>query len=231
MPSEICFRAIHRWALLPYKHRIETSDAARKAKLYEREFRWLRARRVPPLCRPWRLGQELGWLVPSPIDVRLTPIQGVEVEADHDSLQELAHASDYTQLWHRDSFALVLKPSDWLRFYQYRTKEGWMCMFLPNGEGSVEWHLGWQIDIPDDMFLLIMPGPDIPGLEVPLGVLDAKSIGRFNASHGVSIAVRPQREIAIRRGDPVARLVLLHAESVGATSKFLPAPDEQTEPR
>lgn len=230
MPAELCFHALHPWALLPFKHRVDASSAARKAELYAREFRWLRASRVGALCWPWRVGQELGWLVPSPVDVRFTPLCEVEVEPDPTAMQELGQVTDHTELWRRERSALALKPTGWLRFHQYRTSDGWMSMFLPNGEGSVEWHLGWQVVLPEDAFLLVMPGPAMPELEVPLGVFDAKTVCRLNATHGVSIAIRPCREVSVRRGDPIARLVLLHADSVRAKARFLLTEEGPSDP-
>lgn len=230
MRAEVCFRALHPWALLPFKRRVDAGAAERKAALYSRELRWLRSSRVAALCWPFRLGQELGWLVPSPIDVRLTPLCELEVDPAPAATQDLAQVTDHTELWHRGRSALALKPTGWLRFHQYRTAEGWMSMFVPNGERSVEWHLGWRVDIPDDAFLLVMPAHEARGLDVPLGILDAKTVRRLNATHGISIAVRPRRAVPIQRGQPIARLVLLHADSLRAKATFCPADDDPRDP-
>jgi hypothetical protein len=54
-------------------------------------------------------------------------------------------------------------------------------------------------------------------------VLDEKTVRRLNATHGMSIAIRPRREVWVRRGDPIARLVLLHADTRRAKARLLPA--------
>ncbi len=95
-------------------------------------------------------------------------------------------------------------------------------MFVPNGAGAAEWHLGWDVEIPDGMFLLVLPAPAIPGLEVPSRVLDHRTLLRACEGEGISIAVRPKATVAVKRGDPVARVVLLDSASVTAKGTFEP---------
>ena len=99
-------------------------------------------------------------------------------------------------------------------------------MFVPNGEGSVEWHLGWQLHMPEDFYLLILPSPELPDLQVPPGVLDAATVRRLNNEHGVSIAVRPRASVKIKRRQPVARLILLHEDSLKVSANFEEVPSD-----
>ncbi|MGW4889960.1 hypothetical protein [Streptomyces murinus] len=109
--------------------------------------------------------------------------------------------------------------TNWLHLYQFRAEAGWENMFLPNGAGSVEWHLGWNVELPRGYFLMVAPletGPE--GLEVPTGVISSTVCGRMTQGQGFGIAVRPTRPVTIARGQHIARLILLHADSLRATS-------------
>ncbi|MBW4717319.1 hypothetical protein [Saccharothrix obliqua] len=88
-------------------------------------------------------------------------------------------------------------------------------MFVPNGSGTVEWRLGWGIRIPDRYLLLVL-GAGHPGLEIPLGILLARVVNAMTDRGGFSLAVHPTEPTTVRRGDPVARVVLLHPDSVQA---------------
>ncbi|MET7694377.1 hypothetical protein ABZT06_41650 [Streptomyces sp. NPDC005483] len=108
----------------------------------------------------------------------------------------------------------------WLHLHQFRTPRGWENMFLPNGAGTVEWRLGWAADVPRGYFLLVMPLPGLEGLEVPVGILTSTVIARMAQDNGVSIAVRPTDRAVVRRGQPLARIVLLHADSLQAKGVY-----------
>lgn len=85
-------------------------------------------------------------------------------------------------------------------------------MFIPNGQGTVEWRLGFSVTGVGDHAVLIMPvGVDNLGVEV--GVLTAASLRRMEAT-GFSIAVAPRAPVAISRGQEIARIVLLHSDSL-----------------
>lgn len=223
-PVEVRFHARHPWAILPYKVKVDQGAARERASLYAQEFRWLRANRVPELCWPWRLGAELGWVVPSPVDVTFTPLGETEVDPEAEDLALLGDITGAAELWRRERAAFAIPRAPWLRLHQYRVGDAWHAMFLPNGAGAAEWHLGWDVEIPEGTFLLVMPGPAISGLEVPMGVLDRRALVRAREGEGMSIAVRPGTTAEVRRGDPVARLVLLDAKSLTAKAVFEPAP-------
>jgi hypothetical protein len=103
-----------------------------------------------------------------------------------------------------------------MRQHDFRSPIGnWESMFVPNGSGTVEWRLGWGIEIPERYFLMII-GAGLAGLEIPLGVVAADTVNAMTARGGFSIAVHPAGVAHIQRGDPIARLVLLHPDSLQA---------------
>lgn len=60
-------------------------------------------------------------------------------------------------------------------------------------------------------------GADGPGgLEVPTGILDHRTVQRLNAETGFSIAIKPRRSVQLRRGQPFAKILLLHPDSLRA---------------
>ena len=88
-------------------------------------------------------------------------------------------------------------------------------MFIPNGEDTIEWRLGFTITGVDDHSVLVFPSDHHPELGVKVGVLTSASLQRLEAT-GFSIAVSPNRRVPIRRGQEIARIVLLHPESLKA---------------
>jgi hypothetical protein len=78
------FSQLQPWAIMPGKFQVDRVGARNRADLYRQSFRYVRAERRPEHCAPWVMGQELGWRVHSPVDVTLTPLEQIEVEADAD---------------------------------------------------------------------------------------------------------------------------------------------------
>jgi len=219
--TTVRFRRRYDWALLPFKQRIDTDAAKEEATIYAKEFRWLRAYRRPELCWPWRLAQELGWVIPSPVHVNLSPISDEEVEipaGNPSALTDLSSATGYTEFWARASSLLATHRSAWLRFHQFRVGDHWECMFVLNGAGAVEWHLGWTVEIPTGMFVLLLPYDTTIPVEVPMGVLTDDAVARLNAGHGLSVAIRPRAPVEVHRGQPIARILLLDAATIKARS-------------
>jgi hypothetical protein len=132
----------------------------------------------------------------------------------HNRFAVRAAAAGYSALWRRGKNFIGIRNAGWLRQAEVKTDRGWEAMFVPNGGGSLEWHLGWDLEIPAGYFLLVFGMEELPDLEVPVGVMDSKALGRLNQTSGMAIAVRPRRPVSIARGQPVARMVLLHADSV-----------------
>lgn len=210
-------RARYPWALLPAKAQSNISAARHDAALYSKQFRWLRRDRVPELCWPWRLGHEVGWTIPSPVHVRMDRIEDLELSAaDPEELQAAATAAGYDALWRRGPVHIATRSAGWIRESEVKTDRGWEAMFVPNGGGTLEWHLGWNVEIPAGYFLLVVGTEELPQLEVPAGMLDSKALSRLNQTTGMAIAIRPRGPVEISRGQAVARMLLLHPESLKA---------------
>ena len=116
---------------------------------------------------------------------------------------------NYNEVWERGGGYVATKSNGWLRFTQFRgVDDNWESMFIPNGEGTVEWRLGWAARIPEHTFLLII-GLDDHALQVPTGIMTAKQVNQTTENGGMSIAVRPVAPTALTRGMPIARMILL----------------------
>ncbi|MFG2732940.1 hypothetical protein [Streptomyces canus] len=226
MPVEVRFRPLHEWALPPVKHTVDRQRSRDDAALYRENFRFVRAERRPEHCAPWVMGQELGWQVLSPVDLAFTPLDQIELDGITDP-KGAGRAANRSELWQREKSHLAVEKTSWLHLYQFGTARGWENMFLPNGAGTVEWRLGWAADIPRGYFLLVMPLPEVIGIEVPVGILTSTVIARMGEDNGVSIAVRPTRTTTVRRGQPIARIVLLHADSLQAKGHYETEPEAE----
>ncbi|MEV7114280.1 hypothetical protein [Streptomyces anulatus] len=232
--AEVVFRPLQSWALPPEKPRTDRGAARAERDTYRDSFRYLRIPRLPADCPPWVLGQELGWAVRSPVTLTMKPLDDIgiavpEREDAHQAGRRLGGAG----MWQRGEEWIAARNADWLHLGDYRAANGsWEGMFLPNGQGSVEWRLGWAATIPARTFLMVMPppgsGPD--GLRVPLGVIPAKSVNAMAGRGGMSIAVEPERPVTVHRGQEIARVVLLHPDSLRATTHQPTAEPESSIP-
>lgn len=221
--AEVTFRPLQPWALPPDKPRTDRATARAERDTYRDSFRYLRIPRLPADCPPWVLGQDLGWSVRSPLTLTMKPLDDIgiavpEREDTHQAGRRLGGAG----MWQRGEEWIAARNSDWLHLGDYRaTNGGWEAMFLPNGQGTLEWHLGWAATIPARTFLMVMPppGPGPEGLRVPLGVIPAKNVNSMADRGGMSIAIQPERPVTVHRGQEVARIVLLHPDSLRATAQ------------
>ncbi|MFJ4192244.1 hypothetical protein [Kitasatospora sp. NPDC089509] len=232
MPVEVRFHQLHPWSLPPRRIEVDRRESREHAEVLRESFRFVRADRRPEHCAPWVMGQELGWRVHSPLDVSLTPLDQIELNGA-DEPEAAGRAVNRTELWQREKSHLAVKKTSWLHLYQFRTGRGWENTFLPNGAGTVEWRLGWTAQVPRGHFLLVLP-PERPvaGLDVPTGVLSSTAVTRMNRDNGLSIAVRPTAPLTLRRGQEIARIVLLHADSLQVRSLYAETaqPDAKGEP-
>ncbi len=162
------------------------------------------------------MGQEAGWHLLAPITVELSPIEDAQIGPDED-LATAGRILGMTEFWRRGEGYLATRPLPWLRVHQYRgTNEAWESMFVPNGQGTAEWHLGFAARIPESYLLLITGLDDLPGLDVPTGILTERQVNRTWDTVGLSVAIRPTDTIKLHRGEPFARMVLLHRDSLQA---------------
>lgn len=199
-------KPLYPWSLLPAKRRVDRRSARSASKTLGENFRWLRNERIPENCTPWVLGQELGWVIKSPVDVRLTPLSDVELASQ--DVEAGMRATRKVEFWGRGDTGLAVEHTEWLHRYQYKTQAGWHNMFIPNGQGSLEWHLGWTITIPDAACAVVVRDDLTPvGLSVPTGILGAKLLNR--PSREFSVAVTPTQPVVVKREQPLARLLIV----------------------
>jgi hypothetical protein len=208
----IRFIRLHDWAVLPRKRALDIDAARAKAKVYQEHFRYVRARRQAEFCSSWVLGQEYGWRVHSPVDVTLDRLDQVEVEPD-DTPAEAVRAAAMSEVWVRQGTALALNRPPWLHLYEFRHRGGWESMFIPNGQGTVEWRLGWTIEGLESQSVMVFPSEQRPDLGVQMGILTPATMRRLSTI-GLSIAISPRSAVSIKRGDEIARVALVHPESL-----------------
>ncbi|MFJ1796567.1 hypothetical protein [Kitasatospora griseola] len=205
------FRRIEPWALLPERHTVDIDGAKERERLYRENFRYVRASRQPEFCAPWTLGQSIGWRIRSPVDITLTPLPQIEVSAEE--TESAAQSTGKQEVWLRSGTALAMDRPPWLHLYQFQEGDRWGNMFIPNGQGTVEWRLGWMPDDVTPHSVMTFAGDELPELGVQVGVLTSASLGRMESS-GFSVAVRPRRPVNVRRGQEIARMVLVGPESL-----------------
>ncbi|GAA1309153.1 hypothetical protein [Saccharothrix xinjiangensis] len=223
--TQVVFTASQPWALVPEAPKVDRRTARQERDLYAEHFRYRRVARLPVDCPPWVMGQELGWLVRSPITFSPGPVLDSELAVpDGEQAADVARKVGTAELWRRDGAVIAIRGAAWIREFDFRGRQGWEGMFLPNGAGTVEWRLGWEARIPERYLMLVL-GAGHPGLDVPLGVLPAKVVNAMGERGGFSLAIHPTAPTTVQRGDPVARLVLLHPDSLQARSHTQAADD------
>jgi hypothetical protein len=213
---QVTFRQVFPWAILPRKVKVDPEPKREEARLMEENFRWVRTSRAAELCRPWRLAQEVGWVIDSPVSVTMDALHDVQVDCPPEALRQVTNLANATENWlvERGERIHCTRTAGWLALYDFRHEDRYTRMFYVNGQGTVEWVMGWDVTIPPSYFLMLLPYEPIPNLEVISGVLDAKSLLKpLGRRIGFSLAVRPTGPVALRRGQPVARLILLHPDT------------------
>lgn len=184
-------------------------------------FRYMRLSRRRENCWPWRLFDQMGWDIHSPVDVTLEPLIDIEMSAalTEDEVYSIAKTANLSELWRRGESYIAFPSSNWIRLYDFQVEDGWMPMFTPNGQGTIEWNLGWSLDIPESMAVMIMEG-DVPlkGLEIPGGIIISKKNRDFT---GFSIALDIKERTTIRRGDVIARMIPISKSSLRVQSEFI----------
>jgi len=211
-------RRVHDWALLPVKHHLDRAASQAEAGHLATDFRYTRDFRRPTACPPWVLGQEAGWRLLSPLTLTLSPIEDAQVAGEEADLAAAGRLLGMGEFWRRGEGYLATRTASWLRLHQYRGASGeWESMFLPNGHGSAEWHLGFAARIPEQYLLLVTSLDDGPaGLDVPTGILTDRQVNRSWDGAGFTAAIRPTSTVRLVRGEPFARLLLLHRDSLQA---------------
>jgi hypothetical protein len=223
---EVVFRAIYPWAMLPRKIKIDAATKQAEERIFEENFRWIRMSRTAELCWPWRLGQEIGWVIDSPVSIAMDGLHDIEAVCEPAENRTLSLAANCTEVWSfsddqgRLQRSHYTRQAGWMALYDFRNGAGqFERMFYANGQGTVEWVMGWEMNIPPQYFVMLMPYVPIPNLEVLVGLLDHKNLKRPGKS-GLSIAIRPTGPVQLTRGQSIARAILLHADSIRIDARY-----------
>lgn len=148
----VSFNRLIKAAILPEKEKVVPKIQP------DEEARWLKTRRVKGMCWPYRSAKELGWTIHSPIDVDIQPLTEIQTTLENPEefsrLKQLSNMDEWVQ---KDDVLLGVKPSTWYKIHEYGYDGRFRSMFIPNGEGTLEWRQGWSVDIADDYMLLIWP--------------------------------------------------------------------------
>lgn len=148
------------------------------------------------------------------------PLNDIDIAVpEGEDLREVLSRNNMLEAWNRDGCWIATGSGSWLRSCDFRTDDGWRAMFVPNGAGTVEWFLGWSISIPESFFLMILP-LSREDIEVPIGVLTSRMIDDMTVRGGFSLPFRPRRSTKIERGSPIAKICLIHPDTIHASARL-----------
>ncbi|HEU4965260.1 MAG TPA: hypothetical protein VFV52_15635 [Bacilli bacterium] len=206
--SQVTFLKLQDWALPPIQEKISTPEPVSLS------LRWCTNERVKGACYPYRMGKELGWTICSPIDIEIFPVEEVQIRGTRDDVMEVGRMMGIDFWLARGESFIGIKPAGWFQMQQAKVGDSWQGLFLPNGERTFEWRLGFGVEIPEDYVLLIQPMEGEQNYIVHPGLLFAKSLGKFNQGLGLGIAFEPIRQHKIRKGEPLAKLLVFHKSAL-----------------
>ncbi|KEK21679.1 hypothetical protein [Bacillus gaemokensis] len=66
--EKVKFIKLNDWSLLPFKEKVSNEQ------FHDKEFRWIKNRRVKGACWPYKMAKEIGWTIVSSIDVEIHPV-------------------------------------------------------------------------------------------------------------------------------------------------------------
>ncbi|MGG3191079.1 hypothetical protein ABEP42_24055 [Priestia megaterium] len=201
---------LNKWSILPEKEQID------KPKInVDRDLRYIHNQRVKGVCWPYVTASKFGWIIKSPLDVAIEPVEEYQVKCDSDELEDLGGMLDVNFWIKRGDVFLGIKPDGWFRVHQARINGVWQNLFIPNGEKTFEWRLGWGIECPEDYVLMILPIPNQKKIKVHPGILTNSSLKKFNESGlGMSLAFEPIEKATIKRNEPIAKIIAFPQEAL-----------------
>ena len=214
-PKNNLFSRIYEWAVLPVHRSFDVKSAIEKRRLYKNNFRWLRSERVAGFCKPFQTANRIGWSFISPIDIKLSKIEEVQFEGSNEEAQQIATQLGLNHVWERGGIKIGIKTETPLRLYDFKRQEDiWEAMFIINGEGSLEWKLGFDINIHPNQNIIILDDPMNPKGICLNGVLSYKQLKKINESTGFALPVKPTSEIIIKRGDVIGMFMIVTNETI-----------------
>lgn len=204
--QKVKFIKLNDWTVLPFKpvpEKIETNSS--------QNMRYVSNQRVKGMCWPYVAAQNIGWIVKSPIDINIEPVEEYQIKCTEEQLQEIGAMLEIDHWVKRGNIFLGLKPNGWFRLHQAFINGIWQNLLIPNGEKSFEWRLGWGVECPEDFILMILPIDSQEKIKVHPGVLTNKSLFDFNNNGlGLSLAMEPLKKATIKKNEPIARIMVVH---------------------
>ncbi|MGE7185621.1 hypothetical protein ACQKKK_17080 [Peribacillus sp. NPDC006672] len=222
MPS-IKFNQLLDFAILPAKEKMVDP------RWPDDSSRWIKTKRVKGVCWPYRMAKELGWTIHCPIDIDIQPVK--EIQTSTKNLTEFARLKHMVPMedWVQKQEVMIgLSPAGWYKIHEYEYDGLYYPMLLPNGEGTFEWRQGWSIEIPVNHFILIQPIEMQDGRFIVYpGMLHGPTLARVQERLGLPLAFEPLKECRIRRGEPLAKLLVLPMSVLSIKSEIsIPSADE-----
>lgn len=213
----ITFTSLVDLAILPIKEKVE------EPAIIDGSSRWIKSRRMKGHCWPYRMGKEIGWTIVSPVDVDIEPVKEIQTSADDPEqfarLKQMIQMEDWA---HKKDTIIGITPAGWYKIHQYKYNGLYYPMFLPNGEGTFEWRQGWRVDIPKDHILLYQPVETQDGRFITYpGMLMGPALTRVQEKLGLPIAFEPLKPCRIRRGEAIAKLLVLPKSVLSLKDEYL----------
>lgn len=210
--QNIRFIQLQDWAILPSKPEKEPVHLKKSQHL-----RYVHNQRIKGVCRPYVQAQQLGWIIRSPFDLDIEPVdQEYQIACEPHELEDIGTTLGIDYWIKRGDVYLGLKPDGWFRVHQAWINNMWQALFIPNGEKTFEWRLGWGVQCPDDHVLMILPLDSQPNIKIHPGILDNTSLQQFNdAGLGLSLAFEPTVKAKIKKNEPIARIITFHKSTLG----------------
>ncbi|PXA37850.1 hypothetical protein DD918_13295, partial [Staphylococcus pseudintermedius] len=83
-------------------------------------------------------------------------------------------------------------------------------ILIPNGQESLEWRLGWGLEISEGFSILIQPIEGEARFRVHPDILNDKKLKEMNHNGlGLSIAIEPMMKHKINKGDLLCRIYIV----------------------
>ncbi len=199
------FLKLNDWSIIPEKNKGESPNS----KKFE-DLRYVYHQRIKGFCRPYVLAQRISWEIRSPIEVQVEPVEEYQLSCKEEELQSLGNTLNIDYWVKRGDVFLGLKPDGWFRLHQAKMNGQWHNLFIPNGERTFEWRLGWGLECTEDQIAMLLPAEGQDKIKVHSGILESGALNRFNeAGTGMSLAIEPMKKAIIKRNEVIAKLIIM----------------------
>jgi len=221
--TSIKFTQLVDFAILPAQEKIVDT------RWPDESSRWIKTKRVKGVCWPYRMAKELGWTIHCPVDIDIQPVKEIQISSQNlTEFARLKHLFPMEDWAHKNDVIIGVSPAGWYKIHEYEYRGLYYPMLLPNGEGTFEWRQGWSVEIPKNYFILIQPIETQDGrFIIHPGMLHGPTLTRVQERLGLPLAFEPLKECRIRRGEPLAKLLVLPMSVLSIKSEIsIPSSDE-----